>query len=103
MSKDLYRYEFAEDVRLEEAEASLLLALFGVESLHGEAQVKRDAAHAFDQEQRCCVIDASSAVGRDLNRLFAGFLAREFGRASFRVERIAGASAGAGELASAGG
>ena len=34
------------------------------------------------------VIDASSEVGRDLNRLFAGFLRREFGPDTFRIERL---------------
>jgi hypothetical protein len=27
-------------------------------------------------------------VGRDLNRLFIGFMTREFGPGSFRVERV---------------
>ena len=35
------------------------------------------------------VIDASNAIGLDLNRLFVGFLKREFGADAFTVERIA--------------
>ena len=34
------------------------------------------------------MIDASTPVGRDLNRVFIGFLTREFGPGSFRVERV---------------
>jgi hypothetical protein len=84
----LYRYQFAADVPVEEIEATLLLTLFAVESLHGESQTRLDAAHHFDTDRRACVIDATTAVGRDLNRLFIGFLRREFDADAFRVERI---------------
>ena len=46
------------------------------------------ACYAVDAQQRICVIDASTQVGRDINRLFTGFVLREFGPDSFRVERI---------------
>lgn len=88
MTKELYRYEFPADVPLEEVEASLLLALLGTESLHGEAQVRLDASHFLDSDQRACVIDAGTPVGRDINRLFVGFLRREFGEESFTVTRV---------------
>jgi hypothetical protein len=88
MTKELYRYNFNSVVPLEDIEASLLLAILATESLHGEAQVRLDAAHFFDQDRRTCVIDAGTAVGRDLNRLFAGFVPREFGADVFEVERI---------------
>ncbi len=90
MSRDLYRYVFNPEVALEEVEASLVLAVMAAEALHGEAQVKLDAAHAFDAARRSCVIDATTAVGVDFNRLFTQFLRREFGPESFRVERIDG-------------
>ncbi|MGH7222647.1 MAG: hypothetical protein ACRELF_05430, partial [Gemmataceae bacterium] len=76
------------EVPVEEAEASLLLAIFAVESLHGETQTRLDSAHYFDTDKRACVIDAATAVGRDLARLFTGFLRREFGEHSFQVEHI---------------
>lgn len=88
MSADVYRYRFASSVSFEEVEASLVLALLATESLHGQSQVRLDAAHAVDADKRSCVIDASTAVGRDLNRLFAGFVTREFGADSFEVERV---------------
>ena len=88
MTKELYRYIFTPDVPLEDLEVSLLLAVLSAESLHGEAQVRLDAAHFFDSNQRACVIDANTSVGRDLNRLFVGFVRREFGEDAFRVERI---------------
>jgi len=86
--KDLYRYAFTSGVPMEEVEASLLLSLMATESLHGEAQTRLDAAHHLDPTKRACVIDAGTPVGRDLNRLFTGFLSREFGADVFVVERI---------------
>jgi hypothetical protein len=84
----LYRYLFTHNVPLEEVEASLLLALLAAESLHGETRVRRDGAHHLDPDAHACVFDAGTAVGRDLSRLFTGFLRREFGEDSFRVERV---------------
>lgn len=85
----IYRYSFAAEVPLADVEASLLLAIWGTESLHGESQVRLDASHFLDTDLRRCVIDASTDVGRAINRLFVGFLNREFGPDSFEVERVA--------------
>ena len=90
MSTELYRYVFTDSVPLEDIEASLMLAVLATESLHGEAQVRLDAAHYLDPAKRACVIDAGTPVGRDLNRLFAGFVSREFGADAFEVERVEG-------------
>jgi hypothetical protein len=88
MARDLYRYEFTPVVPSDEVGATLLLAILAAESLHGEAQVRLDAAHALDPDRRALVIDAGTPVGRDLNRLFVGFVTREFGPDAFRVERV---------------
>src|SRR5438093_4217560 len=88
MPQGIYRYRFGDQTPVEEIEASLVLALFAVESLHGEAQTRLDTAHYLDPDRRTCVIDASTAVGRDLSRIFTGFLAREFGPDGFQVERV---------------
>src|SRR5262245_15004338 len=88
MSKELYRYSFPPDVPVEDIEATLLLALWGAESLHGESQVRLDATHFLDSDRRACVIDAGAPVGPDVNRLFVGFVRREFGNDGFQVERV---------------
>jgi hypothetical protein len=90
MSQELYRYSFVPDVPFEDVEASLLLAVLAAECLHGESQVRLDAGHYFDPEHSTCVIDATTPVGRDFNRLFVGFIAREFGEDSFQVQRVDG-------------
>lgn len=88
MNSEIYRYSFAPDVPIEEVEASLVLAIMAAESLHGQTDVRLDAGHALDAEKRFLVVDAATQVGRDLNRLFLGFISREFGEDSFRVERV---------------
>jgi hypothetical protein len=88
MTSDLYRFRFNADLPVDEIEDTLALAVIATEGLHGESQTLLDAGHAYDPAARSCVIDASSDVGRDLNRLFAGFLRREFGPNSFWIERL---------------
>jgi hypothetical protein len=87
MANELYRYTFKSDVPIEEIEGSLLLAIFATESLHGEAQVRLDAGHYLDPIRRACVVEAGTAVGKDLARIFTGFLRREFAD-GFTVERL---------------
>jgi hypothetical protein len=89
MSKEIYRYSFLPSLPFDQVEASLTLAILATQSLHGPAQTQLDAAHFLDPAKRACAIDAETTVGRDLNRLFVGFLQREFGEDSFQVERIA--------------
>ena len=88
MCRKVYRYLFTPAVALEDVEAAIVLAIWAAENLHGEAAVRLDATHLLDADKRVCVIDGDSAVGRDLNRLFVGFLRREFGDDAFNVERV---------------
>ena len=89
MTADLYRYDFDETVATEDIESALLLAVWGCEALHGEAQTRLDAAHYFDPAKSACVVDSRTPVGLDLNRLFVGFISREIGMDAFTIERIA--------------
>lgn len=88
MNPTVYRYAIPPGLPLEEIEGALLLAVLATESLHGKTQVRLDAFHLLDPDTQTCVIDASTPVGRDLNRLFAGFLRREFGADALTVERV---------------
>jgi hypothetical protein len=88
VGKECFKYVFDAAVDAADIETSLLLAMLAAESLHGESQVRLEAAHAWDAEGRTCVLDAGGDVGRDLNRLFVGFIRREFGEDSFHVERV---------------
>lgn len=93
MATNVYRYTFSGGTSMDDVEASLVLALMAVESLHGTSHSRLDAAHFFDADGRACVIDGSTVVGQHLNRLFVGFLSREFGPDSFTVSRVHGDAA----------
>lgn len=88
MTTALYRYEFDRTVSREDVECAFLLAVWGCEALHGEAQTRLDAAHYFDPQRHACVIDAGTPVGHDLNRLFVGFLTREMDADAFTIKRV---------------
>ena len=89
MNRTRYRYEFEPEVSLHEVEESIALAILAAEGVHGEAQVRLDAGYAIDEPARACLIDASTAVGETIARVFTGFLRKEFGEDAFRVERVA--------------
>ena len=86
--KFAYRFRFAPSVPVEEIEASLVLAVLATESVHGESQVRLDAAHYLDSETRTCVVQSDTPVGQDFSRHFTNFLRREFGDDAFTVERV---------------
>ncbi len=88
MNRLVYRYTLGESIPPDEVEVTLLLAIIAIESLHGEAEARLDSTHAFDPDRRVVVIEATTDAGRDLNKLFVGFLTKEFGPAAFRVERV---------------
>jgi len=88
MPNRVYRYCFNNDVDPADVESSLVLAILACQSLHGEAQVQLDASHFWDAAMRTCVIDAGTVVGRDIARLFLGFLRREFQEDQYVVRRI---------------
>lgn len=93
MTQIMYRYIFDPKSSIETIEAALLLGIVGVESLYGESQARLDVQHILDRQKRACTLDASTRIGRDLNRLFIGYLRREFGESGFRVRRIQAAAA----------
>ncbi len=86
MHSGIYRYEFQGEV--EDLEASVLLAVVATEALHGESAVELAAPYLLDLERRACVVDASTPVGGDFNRLLHGLLRREFSAEDVRVRRV---------------
>lgn len=83
-----YRYRFNPDVDMEDVEAAMVLAAWGVESLHGEIQARLASGHVLDPVGNVCVIDVSTAAGEDFNTLFYGFVRREVDDACFVIERL---------------
>jgi len=86
--RDGYRYSFGDALPLPEAEKWLLLSVVAAESLHGRSPVRLDAAFCLDRQQRSCVVDATSEVGRAIALIYTGFLTHQFGESAFRVDRV---------------
>jgi hypothetical protein len=85
----IYQYIFSQSIPLGDIEATLLRTLLTAEYLHGPARVRLDAAHYLDADAKTCVVDATTTVGEDVNKLFVGSLETAFGPDSFSVERVA--------------
>jgi hypothetical protein len=88
MRAAVYRYDFKPDVPMDEVEASIVLALMATESLHGECDVQLASPHFLDAARHACIVDATTALGGDFNRVLLGFLRREFGQGAFRVHAV---------------
>ncbi len=88
MYQVIYRIRFAMHVSFDEVEMTALLALWAIESLHGESQTRLDTCHFLDSSKRVCIVDARTNIGRDFSRVLFGFLRREFGTSSFAVEKV---------------
>lgn len=86
-SRTSYRYTFKRHVPIDDVQDSLTLAVLGAEQLHGRARMRLEAGFRLDRQRRICTIDASTTVGQDIARLFAGYLAQEFGEKAFQVRR----------------
>ena len=89
MHQERLRITFDAALPLEDIAASLLLARWATESLHGEAVVVLEARHHLDARHHTCVVETNHPAGRDLVRMFVGFLRREFKPSQYRVERLA--------------
>jgi len=88
VTRIVYRYRFGPQVPLDQAEETLLLALYGAEGLHGAARVRLEAGYTLDERARVFVVEGTTAAAEAVARIFTGFLGREFGEGAFRVERI---------------
>ena len=82
-----YHYTFPEQLPLSDVEDSLLLSAMAVESLYGIAAARLDMEFRLDRKERTCRVDSSTRVGDALNRIFAGFLVKQFGETAFKVRR----------------
>jgi len=80
-----YRYEFDESISFEEAQETLVLSRIAVASALGESRARLEIADCTHPNERCIEISANSVAGQMLNRIFTGYLAREFTPNGFRV------------------
>ncbi len=92
MTQETYKYRFDQAVPAQDLEDTFMLALLAVESLHSRSRVRMEGRFNIDKNSRTCIIDAATAVGLDLARIFTGFVTREYGERAVRIKRIACAS-----------
>ena len=90
MSAETYRHEIEEGVPFEEVAQSLALAVLGAECLLGESRVRLEAEFSIDEQERCCTVNAGTESGRQIARLFTGFLVKQFGEEGFWVQDVSG-------------
>ena len=90
MPQEAYKYTISDDADLEAVEDTLLLAIVAAEGVYGAARVRMDGSCQMDKQARTVVIDAATAVGQHINRIFTNFLTREFGGEAFEVRRLEG-------------
>jgi hypothetical protein len=85
MTKPQYIYQFREGAPLDEVGDLLFLAALAAESLHGRSSLRLDGTFLLEKEKRQCEVNAGSQVGRDLARIFTGFLVHQLGDKAFQV------------------
>lgn len=90
MDNGFYLYHIYESASMRDVEDSLFLSVLATEGLHGRSQVNLDAVFYLDKKKRSCAVDATSQVGRDLARIFTGFLMNEIGEDAFEIEQVNG-------------
>jgi hypothetical protein len=87
MSRIAYRYVFSSTIEFAPVIAFLESALVAVESVHGYTKLRLDARFRDDPEKRVVVIDATTRIGDELNRIFTGYIRRWCGESGFTVKR----------------
>lgn len=78
-------FSFGYQTDMERVEDAVLMALLAAEGLYGHPRVRLETGYHVDAADRSVTIAASSEVGRDAARIFAGFAARELGEDAFLV------------------
>jgi len=88
MSTTVYRYMFSDTVGLDEAEATLRLAVYAAEGLLGEAAVRLGFAYFRDTPRRAILVDGTSDAGDAVARVYTALLTREFGAGAYTLRRL---------------
>jgi len=87
MTNKNYKFNFEQSVKATELEATLLIALLAVESLHGLTAVRMECRFNMDKTNRTCQIDVSTQPGKDLASIFTGFAIKEYGERAVKIEK----------------
>jgi hypothetical protein len=82
-----FRFEFAADVDVAEAQGTLGLSLLAAEGLHGDAKVRTDVAYSVDLVRSEIHVSGRGVTLDHVVQIFTSLLTHEFGREAFRVRR----------------
>lgn len=85
MNRSTLKFLFNPSVPMPEVEATLRLAVLAVESLHGTDRVQLETNASINRGDRCCLVDATTEVGRTLAAIFSGYVRREFGGEAVQI------------------
>jgi hypothetical protein len=80
-----FRFEFAADVDVAEAQGTLGLSLLAAEGLHGDAKVRTDVAYSVDAVRSEIHVSGRGVTLDHVVQIFTSLLTHEFGREAFRV------------------
>lgn len=92
MTHNVYKYYFNESIPFQEVEDTFALAFLAVECLHGKSRARLDIGFNVNKTSRTCMIDVYTKAGRDLDRIFYGFAAVEYGESAIQIERACSAA-----------
>lgn len=84
----ILRFEFADDVKAEELEVLVVMAVAAVQGIYGATAVRLEAPLSTYVHQRVLEIDDSLETGRALSRALYFMAGRTLGVGSLRVQRI---------------
>ncbi len=87
MNANIFQFAFATAVDLTDVEATLQVAIVAAEGIFGEAQVRMEVSYHLDPDHRAIHIDAGTAAGEAVVRVFTALVIREFGPDAFTVRR----------------
>lgn len=87
MSQTEHRFQFAPEVDLQEAEATLRLSLLAAEGLYGEARVRTDVSYSVEPLRSAIRVEGGAPVADSVSQIYTSLLSHEFGRRAFTVRR----------------
>ena len=87
MIRDIYRFHFDNSVSLDGIEKALAISVIAVEAIYGEAAMRIDGVFGVDRRSRTCTIDRETDLGRDLAKVFTGFLRLSMNPGRYEVEQ----------------
>jgi hypothetical protein len=92
MSQEITRFTLNTAISESDLDATLLLSKLAAAAMHGEERVRIHAPVEIRNGGKVIEIDSTREVGQTLALILGGYLRRELGDGTVRVERIASIS-----------